>query len=544
MQKKSLKVKPARSIYTPKYPSYADKNPLLYPETRPYPFRHRFIKWMSTGGLASMMLLSANELSAQSKVDTLYNPFPLENAGVPYQPSMFGTGLPQRIQSKDARAAIRKAFADSGIQLEEKVWLEEGSVGVFLDGYSAKEKIGFVYMDHRNMDASFKKMNPTTVEYLKKLKEAVKKNKKLKEDIKKRNAQVKKNFLFFVEHKDRHLAQLSRSREKEEVKIFMDQLTSLEPKEENETLFNTYTLQFELAGIWEGFEGRAPFMKEFFQHVDERFEDTVEKVILKRYVLGFELLGGGTSEYKTKILSELQGIKAIESNEKFIEHFLILNRFMTYNEYGRRQNTREEYNLKLKIMNAYPLTEWFEHLEELDLHYDQNFISLKEARQIDLKNKKGTQFIAPISARGPLTIIKSERLANAEDLREERLVLIKAFNDKIGMTEKVLRKKKEEIKKLSKRYSRDLLKDLQKEKRDSLVKEQQEGIAAIVAKYKAMEQVTEEDRAAHESKLKEIYKRQREQQKLHREALEIETLRRLEGEVKRYIQWARSQMGS
>ena len=96
-----MKVEPARKIYRPKYPSFEDKNPLLFPETKPYPFSMRFINWVSTGGLASIMLLSSNA-AGQTSQDSLYNPFPLENAQVPYRPVMFGTGMPERLKSKEA----------------------------------------------------------------------------------------------------------------------------------------------------------------------------------------------------------------------------------------------------------------------------------------------------------------------------------------------------------------------------------------------------------------------------------------------------------
>ena len=131
MKKKQLKVQPAKRIYQPKYPSHADKNPLLYPETRPYPFTQRFINWASTGGIASMMLFSGQTLNAQVNQDTLYNPFPLENAGVPYAASSFGTGMPSRLRSEEALQTIRKAFEESGIKLEENVWYEDKNIGVF-----------------------------------------------------------------------------------------------------------------------------------------------------------------------------------------------------------------------------------------------------------------------------------------------------------------------------------------------------------------------------------------------------------------------------
>ncbi len=543
MQKKPLKVKPARSIYTPKYPSYADKNPLLYPETRPYPFRHKFIKWMSTGGLASMMLLSANELSAQAKVDTLFNPFPLENARVPYQPVSFGTGMPERLKSEEARQAIRKAFADSGIELEEEVWLEDGKVGVFLDGYSAKEKIGFVYMDYSNMDGSFAKHNRAAAKRLKQEATPGNKNNDLKAERKAYQEQVKNTFLTFVEDKTKYMDQHRRYYSKKESGIrFGEQLSTLEPQLENETLFNTYYLQYKLAGIREQMESKNDFTKEIFLHLEDRFSDPAEKKILMRYAYQFKKKESYTNDFYSRFIVEFRALKKIKSDEKFIENFLSLNKFLKYKI--RLQGEEGFQKLKLEVMNGYPLKKWFKHLEKIDFYYDQSFLSLSEARRMDLNNKKGTQFIAPICVRDPLTIIKENGRIVFADLMQEQIELTKAFNKKNGMTKEILAQRKADYQELAERYPWNKLKDLSRAKRDSIRKIQQEGRAEIKAKYEAMEQISEEDRAAFKLKFDDVRRRQNERQAAHAEEGKLETLRRLEEEVKRYIQWAKSQMGS
>ena len=157
MQKKPLKVEPARKIYLPKYPSFKDKNPLLHPETRPYPFSLKFINWASTGGLAGIMLLGGGNVLGQVQKDSLYNPFPLENARVPYQPVSFGTGMPERLKSAEVRKAIMNAFAESGIELDDEIWLDNGDLEVHLTGYNNEEQIGFLLIDYNNIYGSFKR---------------------------------------------------------------------------------------------------------------------------------------------------------------------------------------------------------------------------------------------------------------------------------------------------------------------------------------------------------------------------------------------------
>ena len=543
MQKKPLKVQPAKRIYTPSYPSYADKNPLLYPETRPYPFRHKFIKWMSTGGLASMMLLSANELSAQSKVDSLYNPFLLENARVPYQPVSFGTGMPERLQSEEARQAIRRAFADSGIELEEEVWLEDANVGVFLDGYSAKEKIGFVYMDYSNMDGSFAKSNRAAAKRLRQEARAGNKNNDLKTELKAYQERVKNTFLTFVEDKTKYMDQHKRYYSKQASGIrFGEQLSSLEPQLEQETLFNTYYLEYQLAGIREQMESKNDFTKEIFLHLEDRFSDTAEKKVLMRFVHQFKKKESYTNDFYSRFIVEFRALKKIKSDEKFIENFLILNKFLKYKI--RLQGEEAFQKLKLEIMDDYPLKKWFKHLDKVDFYYDQSYITLSEARRMDLNNKKGTQFIAPICVRDPLTIIPERGHFVSEDLMQERIKLTEAFNEKNGMTKEILAQRKADYQELAERYPWDKLKNLSREKRDSIQKIKKQERAEIKAKYEAMEQISEEDRAAFKLKFEDIRRRQKERQAAHAEEGKLETLRRLEEEVKRYIQWAKSQMGS
>ncbi len=543
MPKKPLKVQAARTIYTPKYPSYKDKNPLLYPETRPYPFRHKFIKWMSTGGLASMMLFSGNSLYGQeAPVDTLFNPFPLENARVPYQPVSFGTGMPERLKSADARQAILKAFAAEGIELEKEVWLEDGSVGVFLDGYSAKEEIGFVLMDYYNMDESFKKVNRIAAKHLRQMENPSNKNNDLKKEIKEYQDQVKKSFLRFVKEKPKVLAERKNYTSNEGAIRFTEQLLALEPKMENESLFNAYYLQSDLGSVWDRFKAKDVLAKAILKQVEDRFPESIEQRVLLSYIYRFRKSNKIKVEFYEKLASEFKAIEKIRSDEKFLASFLILHKFLMYKS---RLHTKEAFvDLKIEIMNAYPLKKWFKNLGKLDEYYDKNFLSLKEARRIDLNNKKGTQFIAPISLRDELMVIRGNQHFDPEDLREEQIKLTREFNEKNGMTPEILARRKAEFKELSERYSYQVLKDLPKEKKNSLRQIQQEERKEIIARYKAMEQMSEEDRAAFKLRSDDLQKRIRERRSANQEEIQIETLRRLEEEVKLYIKWAKSQMGS
>lgn len=544
MQKKSLKVQAARKIYQAKYPSYEDKNPLLYPETRPYPFSHKFIKWASTGGLLSIMLFGGNQAQGQAQQDSLYNPFPLENAGVPYMPTMFGTGMPERLNSEEAIQTIRKAFADSGIELEENVWLKDEDVGVYLNGYSHEEEIGFLFMDYSNMDNSFVRDSPYASIKSKTLKVLGKKGYDLKDEINRYKKNRTHEFQRFIEDKDKFIQQLHRYNPKAARKKYAKNLLEVDAQIECEELFNSHHLQYDLDRYREELESQEPLIKEIIEHIDDRLKDDIEKYILFRYASSFRVPRHNTADAYAQLRSEFEKLTTIKSDKDFIKSYLTFYDFWKYNSNINRLGRDADYQaIKLDIMSKYPLKKWFDHLEELDAYQGRNYVSLKEAKRIDKKNKSGTQFIAPISTRDPLMIVPGGYRYNSQELMKERKQLRQEFNQKNGMTEAIMSQKKAELRILSDKYSWNKLKDLPQAEQDSLQQLQKQERADITAKYKAMEKLTDEERAQFEAKFEELEQRSRDWREARRKEVNMETLRQLEGQVKLYIKWAKSQMG-
>lgn len=548
MQKKPLKVQPVRRAYRPKYPSFEDKNPLLYPETRPYPFNHKFIKWASAGGLASLLLLSGNELLGQVPADTLYNPFPLENAQVPYRPVSFGTGLPERLKSEEAVRAIRKAFAESGIQLEEHVWLERENIGVYLDGYSHKDKIGFLFMDYANMDGSFL-MDPYPPERQKDIEASIEGRYNLQYNVKWHTERRAAEFRSFLEDKGAFVARLTRYSPTELERAYADKLSGLDPQEKSEELFNTYHLQYNLDAYRARIEKEDALIREISRHIDARFEDSLEKRVLWHYTYSFRRPQNSTDEFYAKVSDELRQLMEVGSNEDFIEKYLAFIEFLNYNNgsYLLHRDTAYQ-GLKLDIMKAYPIEKWLDNLEPLNEYHDRNFVSLSEARRIDSRNEEGAQFIAPISSRDPLMVIHNGNLSDSlkkeeKLLYEERARLWREYFRENGMTEEILSQRRAEMKVLSEKYSWSKMKDLPRQERDSLNNLQQEERKAIEAKYEAMEQLTAEEKAAYRVKFKALDERERAWQQACAEDIRLNTLRMLEEQVRMYVKWAKSQMG-
>lgn len=536
MQKKPLKVEPALKIYQPKYPSFADKNPLLYPETRPYPFSLKFIKWASTGGLASIMLLSGGNVLGQAQKDSLYNPFPLENARVPYQPVSFGTGMPERLKSEEVRKAVMNAFVESGIELDEDVYLKNGDSELILSGYSNEDEIGFLLIDYNNMDSSFRRKSSFT------------KNrsqysfKKLLAQYQDRRHEL---FLNFLKNKDQVVSRLNRYGKKEHRINYAENLSTLEPKIDSEKQFYAYHLQYELDGFWENSKDVKGLQKAVIQEINQRFETSLKKQILLDASRRFRLPENSTEEYSLRIEDEVRKLKYIKSDKRYIENYFKIIEFMGYNSdtYQLRNNI-EYQTLKVQIMNSFPRKKWMQNLERLDGYQNSKFVSLQEARKIDKLNKSGKQLIAPISLRDDLTIVPDSYLYTSDKLKEELEMLSKEYNEKNGMTDEILTKRKQELKALSQKFNYRNYKDLSREKRDSIRSLERVERDIINAKYKAMEKLTDEERAVFNTRFAELKERENEWQKENAEVIRMNVLRKLEDEVKMYIKWANSQIGN
>jgi len=179
-KKNTLNVKPLRRYNTPVYPSYLDKNPIEHPDTLPYPFTYKALQALAAAGIlvgascAPTEKVSGNTPNIPSDVaeqsssvnlpiiensdepdaqqqDSPVNPFTFEYLGVPFMPASFGTGLPSRLRSEEARTTINKVFEEEGIQLTKDYFYKKDSIAVALDGFNPDLNIGYVWVNWDNM---------------------------------------------------------------------------------------------------------------------------------------------------------------------------------------------------------------------------------------------------------------------------------------------------------------------------------------------------------------------------------------------------------
>ena len=542
MKKKPLKVQPAKRIYQPKYPSYADKNPLLYPETRPYPFTQRFINWASTGGIASMMLFSGQSVFAQANQDTLYNPFPLEHAGVPYAPSSFGTGMPERLRSEEALKVIHQAFKESGIELKENVWYEDGEISVYLQGYSEEDEIGFLLIDYYNMDTSFHinyHNNRPLQEY-----QALSLVEKFKNDMNRLITDRGNAFQKFLDDKEKYINRSTKYLSENSKEKYLEKIQVLEANENSKTAFEDLYFELEMIRIRDSFNKEEGFDADVSRYHDTRFEDNQLKCYLTRYRHRFTKPNEYNKPIREKAIEVFENLKSIQSDEEFIEKFLTLSTFRLYSSGQGILNKNPSYiALKLEIMNSYPIEKWFDHIHILDEFKNKVYISLEETRLIDQNNKKGTKFIAPISMKDKQMIIQPQYHFPTPELDQQESHLRKERDTKNGMTDAVKKARNNEFQELSKQYDYYKIKKLPRAEQDSINNLKTIARQIIRDKYEAMELLTDAEKADYEEKFKAIREQKNKFRKAEAEKAKLKTLRALEAEVKFYIKWAKSQMG-
>jgi len=159
IRKKKIEVRPLKKSYQPKYPSYADPNPLDHPESKPYPFTLKMMNSLSAAGfLGTIMFSCGAQTKAQIDHDTispitqdsLKNTFPISATNLPYHPAMFGTGLPSRLSSRDVIDVLNLAFTEEGLNPVLDTTLRIDGQSIPVSAYDPKTKIGYIWMDYDN----------------------------------------------------------------------------------------------------------------------------------------------------------------------------------------------------------------------------------------------------------------------------------------------------------------------------------------------------------------------------------------------------------
>lgn len=517
---------------------------LIKSDNNSYSLLKNLADWLVVLGLLGMVF-STGCISAQSQSDSLYNPFLIENSNFPYQPitCMIPRSALDRLRSDEAIEVIEKAFADSGIELEEKVWLGKENAGVYLNGYSEEDEIGFVFINRRNMDESFRKGN-NVMTHKSQLGEKI----TLKEQVKRYEEIREGRFQAFLKQKNLSFTNISTSaasrRSAEIYQKYIDELNTLEAVESNRDEFYAAFLDYRIISLTKSLSQKDALIKDMLMYINTRFDTSVEKIILLQNAFDFRIPRALNVSVEF-ITADFEKLKEIKSDRKFIENFLILKSFIGLNHGMPAMRDSKEYQaLKADIIHNYPLNKWFENTETLDSYYDKRFISLEEAKRIDEKNKSGKQFIALISIRHDLMIIsQGTSFVYPQEKYDELRDLRKEYREKNALLPEVKEQRRVESEKIMEQYPSDKLRDSSSSERKATKKEIRAKLDALHVKYNAMERLTEEEKADYQSKIDEIRDFLNEWSKNSREEGKAQTICKLEEEVKMYIQWAKSQQG-
>lgn len=142
--------KPLKRYSVPRYPSYEDPDPTLYPTPVPYPCRAGAFSALAGLGLITAGLAQAGQTNESQSASA--NPFRLSLSGLPHQTSPYGTGQPSYIQDEMARTVINKIFSSEGIKLEKGYAYATNGLAFRADGYNKDLKIGYVFGGWATLD--------------------------------------------------------------------------------------------------------------------------------------------------------------------------------------------------------------------------------------------------------------------------------------------------------------------------------------------------------------------------------------------------------
>jgi len=546
MKNKTLQVSPAKKIYQPKYPSYFDKSPLLYPETRPYPFNLKFLNWILKGSLAGGLLLTGVQGHAQNDAETLSNPFPLSRANVPYFASSFGTGMPERLRSEKALQAIRNAFEKMDIKLDENTWIEQG-VGAYVDGYNKERNIGYVLLDGRNMDRSFISGGGIFPS------DGLKKPKKeltIIEQFHETQNEIRKirnvTFEEFKVDKGKFISKTEKRSKTDATKEIVEDLKKINPEHESKAKFNENYLAFEIQLKENTIINSNSLVKKLYGLIDKQMEDSVKKLVLFNHLDLFSDKKNSNTEYFIALEEKIESLQESESRDEFIWHYLNIVSFQQFYRYSKVNNDPDYIALKIEIIESYPFNEWPLQIYKLKRYIDNLSISLSEAKKIDENNTLGRYFVAPISFRDNHLIVNSNASITTDRMKEllrEQADLHTEMSNANGMTKDILERKRKEYYAIHDKYNWSKIYNLPKSQRDSLQDIRKLEMYKHSAIYKAMEKLTDEEKAIYQRKLVDVQVKIIEEQKEVDELYRQETMKKLEEEVINYIKWAQSQMG-
>lgn len=80
------------------------------------------------------------------------HPFGWAASQLPIEWHPYGTGAPMRLSEEKARAVIERVFAEAGVRLAPDVSFRRDGVAGELDGYDARKKVGYEFVEWRDLE--------------------------------------------------------------------------------------------------------------------------------------------------------------------------------------------------------------------------------------------------------------------------------------------------------------------------------------------------------------------------------------------------------
>lgn len=525
-KKKQISVSPKSKVYQPKYPSFNDKNPLEYPESRPYPFAHPFIQAMSMAGFTGalmLMPLTGCKVTPPYKTPVLSgNPFPLSAARVPYSPVMFGTGAPSRLEREDVVGFINNIFVSEGLTISKDTLIKKDGLSVIVDAYNKEYDIGYVWMDYFNEGKGM--MTP---------KRGVNKKALNQRQMEKRCVyNIKQEYERYLENTERYLKINSYDGTKR-VELKRDlakELPRLATEEERRNYFYLKQKDGHLANYLERLNKEVSIpdeVKTWKIAIAHRINDprAALALLLRTSVVSIHLKYGN-DELKETIVKELKEITSTKSNKIWRKRNEALIDLL--NVLRSPYKLENYYNYQAVVSDVIKKQDWqnrkhsYKRIEEV---IDSEQISYKEALEIENASQNGDYFIAPISIRDKRSIYRVQMFDN---LRYDNLRFTASTPAERDSIEQLIiqMKAEQKAKNLKKDKKRARNKELLSLLNDAETQVEKDSIQQLLSN------IREEDQRDFQEKVK----RRTEEGKM-------KALRLLEVDVRRYIQWAKSQQG-
>jgi hypothetical protein len=413
-----IKVIPLIKAYRPKYPSYTDPNPIDHPDSRPYPFTMKMLHTLSAAGFLGTVMFSCGVQTQEYKGDSmpsvpkdiLVNPFPLSATNLPYQPAMFGTGLPSRLSSREVSDVLNEAFTEEGLHIVKDTSIRIGNHMVPVSAYSPDTKIGYIWMDYRNYGDGMANSNNSSQDYSSK--KSIKKNLKI---------QIKRLEKSYYENPEKFLEwQVKNDDYAASIKADLDVNLPLQKAgKQRENFIKNRIQEFVLQSIInQALENKQDnFRNKWERSAVTHLDDKEELYITLTQIGGAAHLYYFEPSDLVQLEKTVERIDKEKSKKSWVKHSDAFIELLKVGNPNAIKKNPEYRALLIDIALSADYTKWKDRHDEILKFIDREQISLKELESI-ADNCDKEYHVAPISQRDARSIYQVDYWRGAEEIRK------------------------------------------------------------------------------------------------------------------------------